>query len=117
MQTKSTKHKHDTNMLPVIKFSMDNKVIYHNTAAMAFMSIWGCELDKKIPQQLTKILPGVFNASEKLQTKDVNIHYKEYLFRFSMVPYKEAGFIGLYGYSVELNGIIQPESVYQKITA
>ena len=117
MQTKNAKHKHDINMFPVIKFSLDNKVIYHNTAAMAFRSVWGCELDKKIPSQLTQVLPGVFNASEKLNTKDVNIPYKEYLFRFSMVPFKEAGFIGLYGYSVELNGIIQPENELQKITA
>lgn len=116
MQTKSAKNKHDTNMFPVIKFSLDNKVIYHNTAAMAFMSTWGCELDKKIPSQLTKVLPGVFNVAEKFQTKDINIPYKEYLFRFAMIPFKEAGYIGLYGYRVELNGIIQPESVLEKIT-
>ncbi len=104
-------------MFPVIKFSLDNKVIYHNTAAMAFMSKWGCELGKKVPSPLTKVMPGIFNTTEKFQTKDVNIPFNEYLFRFTMVPFKEAGYIGLYGYSVELNGIIQPESALQKITA
>jgi hypothetical protein len=117
MQTKNAKHKHESNMFPVIKFSLDNKVIYHNQAAMPFMGIWGCELDKKIPNQLNKVLPGVFNPDEKFQTKDVNIPYKEYLFRFSMVPFKEAGYVGLYAYSVELNGIIQPESVFQTLMA
>lgn len=103
-------HNHDSSMFPVIKISSDNKVIYHNVAAMPLMSQWNCELNKKVPATIMKQHPAMFASND---AKDIAILYKDYAFSFSVVPFPEAGYTGVYGYSVKHAGLAQQTAATQ----
>jgi hypothetical protein len=104
---------HDANMFPVIKFSLDNQIIYHNVAAMPLLSQWNCELNKKVPSAIAKKHPAIFNSKNQ-DAKDISILYKEYVFSFSVIPFPEAGYVGLYGHSIQESGLLESKQQLEK---
>ncbi len=100
MNNKNTT-RHENNMFPVIKIGYDNKIQYHNIAAMPLLGSWNCKMNERISIALQRQHPELFDLTRS-QSRDVAIRYLEYTFRFSVIPYPEAGFIGIYGYQIEI---------------
>lgn len=92
----------DENMFPVFKFDMNNRLIYTNVAALPLMKEWKCKINEKLPSELVSKYPEIFHASISHQAQDLTIPCNEYLMNFSLVPFPEAGYIGMYGFSIEL---------------
>lgn len=107
-------HSHDSSMFPVIKISSDNRIIYHNVAAMPLMSQWNCELNKKVPATIMKQHPVLFSTTD---AKDIAVLYKDYAFSFSVVPFPEAGYTGVYGYSVQQAGLAEQRQTTPQASA
>ncbi|KXK47523.1 MAG: hypothetical protein FNNCIFGK_01143 [Bacteroidia bacterium] len=94
---------HENNMFPVIKIDYSGKVVYHNVAAMPILSYWQCKLNEPVNNQAKMIYPEIFNTKAPKE-HDATIRYHEYLFHFSVIPFPEAGYIGIYGHSIEQAG-------------
>lgn len=91
---------HDNNMFPVFKIDYSGKVVYHNVAAMPILSYWQCKLNEPVNHQAKMIYPEIFNINAPGE-HDTTIRYHEYLFHFSVIPFPEAGYVGVYGFSIE----------------
>ncbi|MBS1763829.1 MAG: hypothetical protein JSS90_02550 [Bacteroidetes bacterium] len=91
---------HDSNMFPVFKIDYSGKIIYHNVAAMPILSYWQCKLNETVNNQAQMIYPEIFNINAPKE-HDATIRYHEYLFHFSIIPFPEAGYVGIYGHSIE----------------
>jgi hypothetical protein len=92
--------KHENNMFPVIKLDYHGKIVYHNVAAMPILSYWHCKLNEPVNSQAKMIYPEIFNVLSP-KAHDARIKYLDYYFHFSVIPYPEAGYIGIYGHCIE----------------
>ncbi|HOZ83417.1 MAG TPA: hypothetical protein PLU85_12675 [Bacteroidia bacterium] len=97
---KTSTSKYENNMFPVIKLDYSGKIIYHNVAAMPILSYWQCKLNAPVNNQVKAIYPEIFNVKTPVP-HDASVQYLEYLFHFSVIPYPEAGYIGIYGHCIE----------------
>lgn len=100
MTEKMTTTKHENNMFPVIKMDYSGKIIYHNAAAMPILNYWQCKLNSPVNNQLKTIYPQIFDVKTP-QSHDATVRYLDYVFHFSVIPYEEAGYIGIYGFCIE----------------
>ncbi len=99
MQDKNWKF--DENMFPVIKFDLNNRLTYANVAALPLMKEWNCRINEKLPSELVSRHPELFHAGISHLDQDLTIEVGDYMMHFSLVPFPEAGYIGMYGYCIE----------------
>jgi hypothetical protein len=92
----------DENMFPVMKFDLDNRLIYSNVAALPLMKEWNCKINEKLPSDFVSKYPEIFHASISHMAHDLSIELDDYLMHFSLVPFPEAGYIGMYGFCIEM---------------
>jgi hypothetical protein len=92
----------DSKMFPVLKFDLNNRLIYANVAALPLMKQWGCEINEKLPSSLVSQHPELFHSAISHYSQDLSIQHNEYIMHFSLVPFPEANYIGMYGYCIEL---------------
>ncbi len=100
MTEKNSTAKHENNMFPVIKLDYSGKIIYHNVAAMPVLNYWQCKLNSPVNKQVKSIYPQIFDVKSP-QSHDASVRYLDYVFHFSVIPYPEAGYIGVYGFCIE----------------
>jgi len=94
---------HDENLFPVFRFDLDNRLTYANVPALPLMKYWKCRLNEKVPAQVISLYPELFHAALSHRPTDVTVEFKSHLIRFSIVPFPEAKYIGMYAYSMEQN--------------
>ncbi len=94
---------------PVIKLSLNGEILYANLSSLPIMSEWGCSANHKLPAKLMEKYPELNNMWE---SSDIKVIMESYSVHFSVVPFPEAGFIGLYAYEMEEVKEIVP-MVYQ----
>ncbi len=99
--------RHESNMFPVIKLDYNGRIIYHNVAAMPILSYWQCKLNEPVNNQVKTIYPEIFNLQSP-QSHDASVRYLDYVFHFSVIPYPEAGYIGIYGHCIEYAQVVSP---------
>ena len=84
--------------LPVIKISLDSKIIYGNETAITLLKEWKCDIDQDIPRDVFIKYPEI---TSKNVTSDVDIRFNDCTVKFTVVPFYEGGYIGLYAYEME----------------
>ena len=105
MTEKNASAKHENNMFPVIKLDYNGKIIYHNVAAMPVLNYWQCKLNNPVNKQVKSIYPQIFDVKSQ-QSHDASVRYLDYVFHFSVIPYPEAGYIGVYGFCIEHASVV-----------
>jgi hypothetical protein len=78
--------------------------VYANQPAQSLMNHWKCRLDEKIPSEVINMYPELFHSALSHKPMDVIVEMGHYSIRFSIVPFPEAGYIGMYAYCMEQNG-------------
>ncbi|MBP6334263.1 MAG: hypothetical protein KA444_02235 [Bacteroidia bacterium] len=91
-------HIENNSELPIFRLRADGKIIYANRAAFPVLKEWNCTASNRIPETIRELFPVLTqpNADENI----VIMGDKEDLF-FSVVGFKEAGYIGVYGFKKE----------------
>jgi len=109
MREKSSKNEMDESLFPIVKFSYEGNVIYANAAAGPLLRYWKCNVNEKISSAFVYGNPEVFCNLHELS--DVKIVFHDCVFRFTVVPFPEADFIGIYGYQMEMseNAVVKKE--------
>jgi hypothetical protein len=97
-------HNNDDSMFPVFRFDLENRLIYANLPALSLLKHWQCRINEKIPAAVISTHPELFHAILSHRPADMTVEFKSHLIRFSIVPFPEASYIGLYAYSMELSG-------------
>ncbi len=93
--------KHGESDFPVIKLGLDFTVMDCNVSALPLLNHWNCKVNNRIPEKVMTQYPEIRNSLEQNGEGGLHVNFKEFLIRFTIVPFPEAGYIGLYGYQVE----------------
>lgn len=110
------KQQNDENLFPVFRFDLDNRLIYANLPAMPLMKHWHCRINERVPGEVISRYPELFHASLSHRPSDVSVEMNNYTIRFSIVPFPEAKYIGMYAYCMELNENFVEKNVPEKVT-
>jgi len=93
----------DENLFPVFRFDLENRLVYANVPALPLMKHWNCRINEKMPAQVISMYPELFHAALSHRPTDLTVEFKSHVIRFSIVPFPEAKYIGMYAYSMEQN--------------
>ena len=86
---------------PVIKFDYNFNVIYSNSPANSILSRWDTKINKAVPKSILNQHPEIYNSLRNPSIADVSINLDDTIIRCTIVPFPEAGYIGVYAYMVE----------------
>jgi hypothetical protein len=109
---KTKKTNIDRDMFPVMRFDYNKRLIDANLTALPLLGEWKCHKGGKIPAAVLKSNPEFNFAFNEQRPTEFKVTFSGLNIWFDMVPYPEAGYVGLYGYHVET---IVPETVKQKL--
>ncbi|HMT30879.1 MAG TPA: hypothetical protein PKD91_16530 [Bacteroidia bacterium] len=112
----TTKQQNDENLFPVFRFDLDNRLIYANLPALPLMKYWHCRINERIPAEIVSQYPELFHAALSHRPIDLTVEFKNYSIRFSIVPFPEAKYIGMYAYCMELNENFVEKKIEEKVT-
>ncbi len=85
---KNHRHNYQDSPLPVIKIDFEGNILFANMASFPVLKLWNCNTHGSIPWDIMKSL----SLHEQLDIESNNA----ITFRFQIVPFWEAGFIGFY---------------------
>lgn len=103
MKNESTPKRND-NLLPVFRFDLQNRLIFANVSAKPLMDEWKCKVNEKVPAELISRYPEIFHASLSHRPMDLTVEFNNCVIKFSIVPFPEASYIGMYAYAMEASG-------------
>jgi len=86
---------------PVIKIGLDFTVMDCNVSALPLLNHWSCKVNGRIPESVMNQYPEISNSLMINNEGGMQVNFKDFMIRFTIVPFPEAGYIGLYGYQVE----------------
>jgi hypothetical protein len=98
---------------PVIKISLDFTILDCNVSALPLLNFWSCKVNSRIPETVMNQYPEIANSLKQNDEGGLNVKFKGFNIRFTIVPFPEAGYIGLYGYQVEKADI--PVKIFNQI--
>lgn len=93
------RHDYNNSIMPVIKINFKGDILYANMSSFDLLISWGCLAGRKLP---THIYEKV-NGSKLLQNRTFGINYLNKKINFVVVPFAEAGYIGIYAYEIISN--------------
>jgi hypothetical protein len=96
-------HTTDENLFPAFRFDLDNRLVYANVPALPIMKNWKCRINERIPADVVNRYPELFHTALSHRPMDVTVEMNNYTVHFSIVPFPEAGYIGMYAYCMEVN--------------
>ncbi|HEX5001231.1 MAG TPA: hypothetical protein VFW78_01945 [Bacteroidia bacterium] len=100
---------HNDNMFPVFRFDFENRLTFANIAATPLMSHWKCRINERIPGEVMAQYPELFHSVVSHRPQDVQVNFNDFVISFSIVPFPEAGYIGMYAYNMSVvNETSQP---------
>ena len=79
---------------PVIKINFKGDILYANMSSFDLLLKLGCYLSGRLPAEVISQLKD--NTKKQLQIMKFNMHSKKC--NFLVVPFPEAGYIGIYGF-------------------
>ena len=86
---------------PVLKFDYNFNVIFSNTPAKSILDYWETKIKGSVPTNILNGHPEIYNSLRNPAIQDISINVEDTVIRCSVVPFPEAGYIGVYGYMVE----------------
>ncbi|MEP7169146.1 MAG: hypothetical protein ABI855_07210 [Bacteroidota bacterium] len=86
---------------PVLKFDYNFNVIYSNNPARTILNYWDTDITQSVPANILNRHPEIYNSLRNPSVADININLDDTVIRCTIVPFPEAGYIGIYGYMVE----------------
>lgn len=98
-------------IFPVMKLDYNFNVIYCNEPARPMLNNWNTRITGQIPTAVLEKHPQIFIALKDSNTPDLEVDMDGVTVKCSVVPFPEAGYIGIYGYMIEYT-----EKTKEKVT-
>lgn len=93
-------------LFPVFKFDLDKKLIEANRASMPLLEKWGWNLSQSLPTKVVSEHPQLFHAILGQRPTELTVTMDGFHIHFCVVPFPEAGYIGMYAFALEAdNGL------------
>lgn len=86
---------------PIFKYNYNGKLLDCNTTALPLLGQWKCSKGAKLPNGMMKACPEIKTALKNAHPSECKMQFGEYQIWCDVVPYPEAGYIGIYGYYIE----------------
>jgi hypothetical protein len=86
---------------PMIRLSYDKRLIDSNLTALPLLGDWKCRKGAKIPTAILKAYPEIEYAFKDASPTECKVQFGELQLWFDLVPFPEAGYVGLYGFHIE----------------
>ncbi len=103
--------KHEEVIFPVMKLDYNFNVIYCNEPAYPMLNMWNCKPTERIPIKVLESHPGIFNSINNAHAPDISIEMDDITVKCTVMPFPEAGYIGIYAYMIEYT-----EKTKEKVT-
>lgn len=97
-------------IFPVLKLDYNFNVIYSNEPALPMLKQWNCKQDR-VPMAVLEQHPGIYSAINTTQSPDIEVKMDDVTVKCTVVPFPEAGYIGIYAYLIEYT-----EKTKEKVT-
>jgi hypothetical protein len=101
MKKKSSTNNEFRDAFPVIQLSYDRKLVKSNLTALPLLNQWNCRKGSKIPKNILEMYPEIEYSMKDETPTECKIVFGDLQIWFDLVPFPQAGYIGLYGYHVE----------------
>lgn len=111
MKTKTTSSQDMRDAFPILKIGYDKRLKSANLTAMPFLNKWNCTQGNRLPTALLKAYPEIAYSLKDKTPTECKIQFGELQIWFDLIPYPEAGYIGMYGYHIEM----APDAVPQNL--
>lgn len=113
MNTSNTSKSNDLQgAFPVIKIDYQHRLVKTNTIAQPLITSWNCREGGKLPLQLLSQHPSLHASFKNPVPTECIISFGDLNIWFDVIPFPEAGYVGLYGYHVES---LAPEKASQNL--
>jgi len=99
---------------PEIRLDLNRKLIACNLTAMPLLNEWKWNRGGQLPEAVMAEYPLLASCINELRDDTLTVKFKGLNLSFDIIPYPEAGYIGLYGFHVET---VVPENIHRKIQA
>lgn len=98
---KTTQNNDLRDAFPVIRIGYNKRLLGSNTTALPLLSQWGCRQHLKVPDAFLDSAPEIADALGNPSPGSCKMQFGDLQIWFDIVPFPEAGYIGLYGYHIE----------------
>lgn len=86
---------------PVIRMDYQQRLVTSNSTALPLLHAWNCKKGNKIPGEVLNQHPELIGSFRNPAPTECVINFGDLKIWFDVVPFPQAGYIGLYGYHVE----------------
>lgn len=102
-------------LFPVFKFDLNRKLVEANFASAPLLEKWGWNIHEGLPSKVLGEHPQIFHSILSQKPSEISVAMDEFVIQFCIVPFPEAGYIGMYAYSLEaMNGLARTTAVVQQ---
>ncbi len=99
---------------PEIRIDLEKRIIACNLTALPLLNEWKLERSRELPDAVLQQYPEIASSLNHHRDNTCTVRFKGLNISFDIIPFPEAGYIGLYGFHVET---IVPEAIHKKIQA
>lgn len=85
----------NNNNLPVIKLNFKGEILYANMSSFDLLINWQCYTSSKLPRHIYE--------NVKAGKSNFKVNYNNKKISFMIVPFPEAGYIGIYAFEIVAN--------------
>ena len=86
---------------PIMRIDYQHRLVMTNTTALPLLNSWSCREGGKIPHQLLGLYPELKASFKNNTPTQCAIEFKDLKIWFDVIPFPEAGYVGIYGFHVE----------------
>lgn len=101
MKKISTTNNEFRDAFPVMRMDYNKRLIDANLTAMPLLGDWNCRKGSKIPTQIFNTYNEIENSFNDKTPSTCKVSFGDLQIWFDIVPFPEAGYIGMYGYHIE----------------
>jgi len=97
---------------PVIRLGYNKKLKNCNATALPLLNEWHWRQGNQVPSTILQAYPEIEKAFKNPNPTECKMMFGDLQISFDLIPFPEAGYIGLYSYHIEA---IVPETSIQKL--
>lgn len=100
MKASNTSSTNNTTGFPVLKVDYQFTLVSSNELALPLLHLISCRPGERLPDTVLNQCPEIIQCLESAIPGDCCMQVGETNIWFDLVPFPEAGYIGLYGYHI-----------------
>ncbi len=86
---------------PTMRIGYNDRLLGSNHTALPLLAEWQCRTGSKLPHAIHEAYPEIREAMQNMKPGNVKMQFSDLQIWFDVVPFPEAGYVGLYGYHIE----------------